>query len=668
MDGGYLTVSLRNRIIILSLAATLIPVVGLSVLTAIQKRSVSQVMRSELDQKMTTSLSTQAKDVYALCDTVSRTSQNKNGISKKEFDVIHSAVTQMKVGESGYVFVIKASGEGKGEYVISKDGERDGENIWDAKDADGKTFIQDMIKNSMLQKEGESYIIRYQWLNTGEKTARTKVTASIYYKPLDWVIGAGAYEDDFIAVNHRIDSSIGKLLLNIIIGGIIVAIAVFLIAVKVSGGVIRPINDTIGVLKDIAEGDGDLTKRLAAGNSIEVSRLAQCFNTFADKLHEIISQVAKAAEDVNYSSDQFSTISGKVGNASADISKTVVQVSEGSQEQARISQAGAQSMDQLGQTINEVAKGAQTQASMVESSAGSVNQINTAIELVTKLSMDAAENGIQVADIATKGGHQVAEAISGMERIKEAADVVAEMVKALGDSSQQIGEIVETIDDIAEQTNLLALNAAIEAARAGEHGKGFAVVADEVRKLAERSSKATGEISDLISNIQTMTQHAVEAMDKSSQEVATGTELANNAEEALRGIQTAVEGIVKQIQEMSVATTQMNESSSEVIKSIENVSAVTEETTAAAEEMSASGTEVMHQIEQIAAVSEENAAASEQVSAMVQEQNAAIEELAANAVELSEMAKGLKDLVSRFKLEEDNTTNIAHKTALKKAA
>jgi methyl-accepting chemotaxis protein len=292
----------------------------------------------------------------------------------------------------------------------------------------------------------------------------------------------------------------------------------------------------------------------------------------------------------------------------------------------------------------------------VDQTVSLVEQITLSIQQVSSLSQEAAVRGQQVAEIATTGGKQVVEAVGGMDRIKEATDKVAEMVRDLGDSSQQIGTIVGTIDDIAEQTNLLALNAAIEAARAGEQGKGFAVVADEVRKLAERSSRATREIAGLITNIQQMTSNAVEAMDQGSREVTEGTQLANQAGDALSDIQDAVAGIVHQIEEVSAATQQMACSSSEVVRAIENVSAVTEETTAAAQEMAANSSDVSQQIEQVAAVGEQNAAASEEVSAATTGQSASMEELKTSAAQLSEMAGELEDLVSQFNLEDGGPT------------
>jgi hypothetical protein len=184
-------------------------------------------------------------------------------------------------------------------------------------------------------------------------------------------------------------------------------------------------------------------------------------------------------------------------------------------------------------------------------------------------------------------------------------------VQELGRLSRKIGAVVETIDDIAEQTNLLALNAAIEAARAGEHGKGFAVVADEVRKLAERSSRETKQISELIAQVQGGTREAVEAMESGAAKVEQGSGKADLAGKALAEILVAVEDTVTQVNSIAAAAQEMASSSRSVVEAMEGVSAVVEENSASTKEMAVQAAQVTSAIQDIAAVAEEQSASSE---------------------------------------------------------
>jgi methyl-accepting chemotaxis protein len=239
-----------------------------------------------------------------------------------------------------------------------------------------------------------------------------------------------------------------------------------------------------------------------------------------------------------------------------------------------------------------------------------------------------------------------------MGAIKTKVDLSAEKVHEMGQRSDQIGIIVETISDIASQTNLLALNAAIEAARAGEHGKGFAVVADEVRKLAERSSVATKEIGGLIKGIQKTVLEAVTAMNEGAAEVESGVNLAGQAGHALKDILKSVEGVNQQVGQIATAAKHMNTLSNDLVSAVDSVSAVVEENTAATEQMAAGSNEVTQAIENIASVSEENSAAAEEVSASAEEMSAQVEEMSASAESLAGMAEALHEIVAQFKLSD----------------
>jgi methyl-accepting chemotaxis protein len=196
---------------------------------------------------------------------------------------------------------------------------------------------------------------------------------------------------------------------------------------------------------------------------------------------------------------------------------------------------------------------------------------------ITKNSSIAASSSKNAGIIAQEGGRVVAETIEGMGRISIVVLKSAATVHALGKSSDQIGEIIQVIDDIADQTNLLALNAAIEAARAGEQGRGFAVVADEVRKLAERTSKATKEIALMIKQIQNDTNEAVLSMEEGTKEVERGKELADQAGEALREIIEGSEKVVDVITQVAAASEEQSSAAELISRSIEAISNVTSE-------------------------------------------------------------------------------------------
>jgi methyl-accepting chemotaxis protein len=279
-------------------------------------------------------------------------------------------------------------------------------------------------------------------------------------------------------------------------------------------------------------------------------------------------------------------------------------------------------------------------------------QLAEGITQVTRNAQAVTRDATEAAVAARGGAQTVQETVVGMEAIKAKVGASTHKVTEMGQHSSQIGAIVETIDDIASQTNLLALNAAIEAARAGEHGKGFAVVADEVRKLAEKSAGAAKEIAVLVRGVQQSVREAVSAMGESAREVEQGVIRAHSAGGALERILRAVESVSAQSDGTLQVAQRMNSAAAELGNAMDGVSSVVQENIAATQQMVAGSAAVAEAIENIASVSEENSAAVEEVSASSEEVSIQVEAVNANAQSLAFMAQALQTVVAQFRLEQ----------------
>ncbi|BDI28861.1 hypothetical protein CCAX7_009120 [Capsulimonas corticalis] len=349
----------------------------------------------------------------------------------------------------------------------------------------------------------------------------------------------------------------------------------------------------------------------------------QSFRASRAGLQDLVRTLQQNAAQVAQTAGTLTDTSGNIGAGVEQIGAMMMDI--------------ARSSDQSAHGAAEVAQGAAQQSRSMAEGTKLLDQLSGIIETVTSEAQGARQAAGEAQAVASGGVEAVAQTVQGMARIRASVTESAGVVASLGQSSREIGAIVKTIDEIAEQTNLLALNAAIEAARAGEAGRGFAVVASEVRRLAERAGKATGEITGLINEVQQHTQKAVSTMETGAREVELGAQLAETAGEALMKIQDVVAAVTERVAGIDVSAQRMTTSSARVSESIHTMAHLVAQSGEMAEQMSAAAAQVSSSVRT--------------VSGAAAKQGSAAGEMIAFSQSLTEIACTLEDAVSQFQVE-----------------
>jgi methyl-accepting chemotaxis protein len=454
------------------------------------------------------------------------------GVPQNAVKAVRTAIMRTKVGKTGYVFVLGGKGKQRGRYLVSYKGKRDGESIIAAKDANGKAFIKEMVDTAVKLGPRKHATISYAWKNAGDTKARGKISRIAYFPDWDWVIGAGAYVDDFKDTHRMLDKGLNGMLMafgivtSVVVLGCVIGFFLF------ASSLARRLGRFVTVFRQLAK--GDLTQKVDDKGKDEIGELAT-------QLGLMVESLASMAVQLRSTSGSVSAGAGEIAAGSEDLS--------------RRTQQQAAALEETSATVAEM-------AALVSNNADNAER--------------ARDDATRTADLASQGSAVVAEAVDSMGRVSE--------------SSRQIGEIIDLVDEIAFQTNLLSLNAAVEAARAGQMGKGFAVVAAEVRRLAARSGDAAKQIRALI--------------DRSRKEVETTQGHVQRSGETLAEILGAVQTVAEGVAEIAAASREQSTGIEEVNSAVSQMDTTTQQNAALVEESNAAAESLSTEANELARVAQ----------------------------------------------------------------
>ncbi|WP_010169579.1 methyl-accepting chemotaxis protein [Pseudomonas sp. PAMC 25886] len=485
-------------------------------------------------------------DLYqAKSEQTQRVVQTANGILTYYHSLETSGVLTREAAQKQALSVVRGLRYGKDDYFWINDltpvmimhaanPKLDGQNLSAIRDPDGFAVFNEFV---ILAKAKGAGMVNYRWPKPGADAPVAKTSYIQLFEPWGWIIGSGVYVDD---VQGEFRGQVWKASMV----GLVIAVIMALLVVLIARSIVRPLQQAVNAMANIASGESDLTRTLDTHGQDEVTQLSRHFNSFTAKLRQVVGQLQ--------------TCANALGQSSTELGSNASDAHDRSQQQS-------QQMELVATAINEVTYGVQDVARNAEHAASEMRDAQVQAE---------------------QGQLNIDGSLQRIDQLSTTISQAVEVIRTLSTESTQIGGVLEVIRSIADQTNLLALNAAIEAARAGEQGRGFAVVADEVRLLAQRTQKSTAEIQSMIERLQGHSEAAVKVISDSHQASQLTIEQAGQAGASLTAIGQALRNLNGLNASIASATLQQAHVVEDINQNVTQAAGLSHSTALAAEQSS----------------------------------------------------------------------------------
>jgi methyl-accepting chemotaxis protein len=467
----------------------------------------------------------------------------------------------LDLGENGYFIVYDETGTEVAHPTL------EGKNVWETKDLGGNEylFVQDQIK---VAQNGGGFVY-YTWNLPNSERLGPKITYQEKDPNWNWIVIAGSYMEDY----NKGSVEILKILLPVTAITTVLGLFIIILFTKHITGPIKQIRNN---LDEVSKGNLSVS-RLSISNKDETGMLAQSFNTMLGNMKGILGTVKKSADTVMNYSNSLAQITDETSTA----------------------------INEVAASIQEIAQAVGEEASSSEDAVVKIESLSNSIENVAKSTEDLLRLATETNRLSDVGLQAVEKLIQNTEVNNETVAEISNIINKVSESSQNINIITDTITQISQQTNLLSLNASIEAARAGDAGKGFAVVADEIRKLAEQSSQSVNQIKNIINEIQSYSNSSVKAVENIKEVSMEQTSSVEDTKNAFMDISKSVKELFQSVDQIEDENNYIKDSKNEIIDIIGNISDSVQQTSAVTEEVSASSEEQLAEMEEVASHSNE---------------------------------------------------------------